>query len=125
MRAYDSSSCYSNSRLDDDDASNNTFDHEVNGSSAKLSNETSEGTSYCTSESYRREGPLVFLSVLGGSLRNLLEIAENNDPAVKMIHTDHLITRRKIIMNTVTHTPHHIKYTTTSSTSYLSIIIKF
>ena len=70
---YDSSSCYSNSRLDDDDASNNTFDHEVNGSSAELSNETSEGTSYCTSESYRRKGPLAFLSVLGGSLRILLE----------------------------------------------------
>jgi len=28
---------------------------------------------------------------------------ENNDPAEKMIHTDHLITHRKII-NTVTHT---------------------
>jgi len=43
---YDSSSSISNSRLDDDDASNNTFDHEVNGTSAELSNETSEGTSY-------------------------------------------------------------------------------
>jgi len=28
-----------------------------------------------------------------------------------MIHTDHLITRRKIIINTVTHTPKSFTYT--------------
>ena len=70
---YDSSSCYSNSRLDNDDASNNTFDLETNGSSAELSNETSEVNSYDTCERFHRKGPLIYFSVLGGSLRILLE----------------------------------------------------